>query len=249
MATHFFSKNPSIVNWYNSYLSIPFSEKFYDFLDNRMVSLVKKGIGLSPSPQFTVASISTQDGIEMYEPAEISRLRFFIGIASVARHPITFCWKSKSEKIVSIDETDFNEENLECWLEGLTPEKYYEDLALYTNKKAPFKISKLPFELEIRDYAYSMHVYINLNSVERVDEINLDLDRIIQMHNNNTDARDRGLAKGAPLQELHNWKITIEADDRIMIYLDAASPEILKTLVKGLIKYDEVTKVEMDLTN
>jgi len=55
------------------------------------------------------------------------------------------------------------------------------------------------------------------------------------------------MKKGKIIQAVHNWKISLTEEGLIKIYLDASSPEILKTIVKHLSKYPSVEKVEMDL--
>ncbi len=56
---------------------------------------------------------------------------------------------------------DFEEADLECWLEGLEPEKYYAEWERGNNKKQLFRFrKKLPYTLEVRDFAYSMCLLI-----------------------------------------------------------------------------------------
>jgi hypothetical protein len=249
MSAHFFPKKNDLIAFLSSLAKVNFSVHFYDMLDRKVTTLIKQGTGLSPSPQITIG-ISMTNGVRYYEPsAETSRLSFTLGIANTVGHDISFCWRSKSGKFISISDENFDEDDLECWMEGLTPEKYYEDLARLTNKRPPFKVKNLPFELEIRDYAYEMNIYVTLNKQGLFDHINGDLDNIIVKFNDLAHARDIGQAKGPVLQGVHNWKITLEEDGRILIYIDAASPDILKKLMMGLAKHEEVTKVEMDLVS
>lgn len=222
---------------------VPFSNHFYGFMGRRFTLLFKQGTGLSPSPQVTTGRIDRDSNLEMYIPGDISRLNFRIGIASTVGYDIAFCWKSKSGKIVRIDDEDFDENDLECWLEGLVPEKYYEDLALYTNKKPPFKIKDLPFELDIKDYGYSMDVFVTFKNQFVPDDISNDLNKAIVVHNELASLEN----DKKPLQAVHNWKITNLEDGRVKVYLDAASPEILKKIVKAVANRDDVRKVEMDL--
>ncbi|WP_443944110.1 hypothetical protein ACJVDH_14450 [Pedobacter sp. AW1-32] len=217
-------------------------------MDRKIVALVKQATGLSPSPQFAVARRSPRANTpDLYEEGEISCLNLSFGIASTIGHDFKFCWKSKSGDIVRICDEGFDEEDLDCWLEDVTPEKYYEDLSLYGNKKPPFKLKNLPFELEIRDYAYSMDVFVRLKEQTGVEEIRRTLDEVIVVFNENADALARGIKKGKILQAVHNWKISLTEEGLIKIYLDAASPEVLKAIVKHLSKYPSVEKVEMDL--
>jgi hypothetical protein len=51
------------------------------------------------------------------------------------------------------------------------------------------------------------------------------------------------------LHRVHNWKISDMDKNKIKIYLDGASSEILKKIVKALTKYKSVVKVEMDLNS
>ena len=222
---------------------VPFSDAFYNFLGRKFTVLFKKSTGLSPSPQLTTSRIDRDSDLEMYISGNVSRLNLRIGIASTVGYDICFCWKSKSGKTVRIDDEDFNEEDLECWLEGLLPEKYHADLILYTSRKPPFKIKDLPFELEIRDYSYSMDIFITLKDQSENLIIGNDLNEIIVSHNELAEQENNK----KPLQAVHNWKIITLEDGRIKIYLDAASADILKKIVKAFTKWSTVSKVEMDL--
>jgi len=247
MALHFFSKDPGIKNLYDEKALIPFSDHFYDFMDRKIVVLVKQSTGLSPSPQFSMTLRFMEPETKLYISGQISYLNLRFGIASTVGHNFKFCWKSKSGNIVRISDEGFDEADLDCWLEGITPEKYYEDLSLYGNKKPPFKLKNLPFELDIRDYAYSMDVFVQLKEQTDLEEISRTLDEVIVVFNENADAIARGMKKGKIIQAVHNWKISLTEEGLIKTYLDASSPEILKAIVKHLSKYPSVEKVEMDL--
>jgi len=232
------------MGWYNEGASVKFSEHFYDFMDRKVVTLFKLGTGLSPSAQITITMGSQDRGIKFYEVEnELSRINIVLYIADGIGHEISFCWKSKSGKLISIAD----EEDLECWMEGLTPKKYYEELAADVDKRAPFKMKNLPFELEIRNYAYTMHVYVTINEKGLFNSISETLNHIFLKFNQLADERERGKNAGPILQAVHNWKIELEKDGRLLIYIDAASPDILKNLMNGLAQYQQVTKVEMDL--
>lgn len=84
---------------------------------------------------------------------------------------------------MSIGDEDFDEDDLECWMEGLTPEQYYKDLKTYGCKKTPFKIGKLSFELEIRDFNYTVHVSISLRYPAASGEISREPDSCIANFN------------------------------------------------------------------
>jgi len=248
MATHFFSKSPRIRGWYNEAASVKLSEHFYDFMDRKVVTLFKLGTGLSPSAQITITMGSQDRGIRFYEVEnELSRINIVLYIADGIGHEISFCWKSKSGKLISIGDEEFDEDDLECWMEGLTPEKYYKELTAEVNKRLPFKMKNLPFELEVRNYAYTMHLYITVNEKGLFNSISETLNHIFVKFNQVADERERGKNAGLILQAVHNWKIELEKDGRLLIYIDAASPEILKNLMKGLARYQQVTRVEMDL--
>lgn len=247
MAKHFFSNIEGLRELYGRLYKETFSKHFFDFMDRKIVSIIKKETGLSPSPQFTFGFGHLYEATELYSPGVISVLKLSIGIASVVGHNVSFCWRSKTGNIVRIDQEEFDEDDIECWMEGLTPDQYYADLALYTNKKPPFKMKNLPFDLEIRDYAYTMELMVTIPDGFAFDAMNEEIDNIIVKHNEIAEEYARDESKDSQLLAVHNWKISKLDGEKLNIYLDAASPEILKKIVKGLTKYPSVTKVEMDL--
>ncbi|ANI88255.1 hypothetical protein A9P82_02415 [Arachidicoccus ginsenosidimutans] len=231
---------------FNCRAKVPFGEKFYDFMDNKITALLKQEADITPTPQINVIWSWSKN---FYEPGEISRINLDLHLQSHSiGHPISFCWRSKSGEPISISDEDFDEDNLEYWLEGVDAEKFHEELA-QAKKAAPFRIGRLPFELEIRDYEYSMHVYVTLSDKEIFEEVSTHLDKTLSDFNKLAYAREFGEKKGKPLQGLHNWKITETEDGRMQLYLDAASPEVLKKILKELTKFKPVTKVEMDLVS
>jgi len=92
-----------------------------------------------------------------------------------------------------------------------------------------------------------MHVYVTINEKGLFNSISEMLNHIFLKFNQLADERERGKNAGPILQAVHNWKIELEKDGRLLIYIDAASPDILKNLMNGLAQYQQVTKVEMDL--
>ena len=125
---------------------------------------------------------------------------------------------------------------------------YNHDLAKATKKIPPFKVGKLPFELEIRYYGHKMYVYITIKDSNAFANIKSDLSTVINKHNKHVDARANGRSKGAALLRVNKWRISMGRDGIIVMYLDGASPGVLKKIVDELAKHKAVVKVQMNLT-
>lgn len=92
-----------------------------------------------------------------------------------------------------------------------------------------------------------MSLFVTLSDDGFYDEVANAVDGIVSRFNEVADARALGKASGPSLQAVHNWKVTRGEDGRMQVYLDAASPDVLKKLFRGLGKYKAVAKVELDL--
>jgi hypothetical protein len=240
-----------ILEDFSKYFRVPVSIYFLDFLNRKMSSLFITSTGLKPSPQLTVSIYDYIDAPISYEKDETSIIRLVVKIDNVLRleNIFEFCWRTKDgSHIVTPDEKDFNENNLECWLQGLNVKSYYAELAEGRQGKLPFSTKGLPYELEIRDYGYSMYLFItNDTTIEDQKSLINTLDNLVNKFNLLAEKRASGISKGTPLQAVHSWNFKHEGNERIKLYLDAASPDILKKILKELAKYPSVTKVELDL--
>ena len=83
-----------------------------------------------------MAGYKQRNNLPIYQPGLVSKLNLVLWIMPEYNDNIRFCWKSKTDKIITPTDEHFDEEDLECWLEGLKPNKYWAEVA--TEKKRTY---------------------------------------------------------------------------------------------------------------
>lgn len=237
---HFFYCNDigkATWNRYGVYFSNKFCCYFADYVERTMLT----ECNLKPSYKVSLSAFKQENDKPMYESGPVSVLNIAISILPMFTDDLRFCWKSKTGKIIKITDEDFDEEDLECWIEGLKPKLYWEQAY---SKKAdhPFIIKNLPYELDVVDYGIEMSVAIYLNNADNAKSLATAVGDLIDNYNNKSLLKDRedGI--------VHNASYDIQ--DSIINYridLGSAGLGFIKKVLRLLTKYKEVEKVVLDL--
>lgn len=218
-----------------------FSKKFCEYFSDNFENIFVKGTGIKPSYKVTLAGFKQRNERPMYEEGEVSRLNVVIWVMPSTYFNISFCWQSKSEKIVHTTDEDFNEEDLDCWLEGVDPVALWKAVAT-EQKEHPFHIKELPYDLKVLGFGTEMTVIIDTRDDSGIDNIAEQLSSAIYEYNDKSEQKDRkdGL--------VHNHRTNV-ADNKIELRIDTGSAGVLiiKKLLKILAKQTNVKEVILDL--
>lgn len=216
-----------------------FSKKFCEFFAASFENIFLKETGLRPSTKVTLAGYKQQNDTPIYQPGSVSRLNLVLWIMPEYNDNISFCWRFKTGEIVKPTDENFNEEDLECWIEGLKPLEYWKQVAT-EKKEHPFQIANLPFELKVFAFAVEMELRIYAqNDYEKIKTI---VGNTIQLYNETSEKNKR--KNGV----VHNYKF-IEEESFLSLRIDTGSAgiEIIKKILKVLAKTTDIKKVEVDI--
>jgi hypothetical protein len=219
----------------------PFSIKFCRFFSEKFEECFVLGTGIRPSSKVTLTHPNRFDSPILYESGLISKLNPVLCIMPDYRADISFCWQSKSGKIVQPWDEDFEVSDLNYWMEGLKPVEYWK--ILQTEKKYhPFKIGKLPYELKVFEFGVNTKLVISLTGANNAGTIKECISDTINNYNEASlkNNRANGIA--------HNCRLEQNNMD-IMAYVDTGSAgiEITKAILKALKKFKEITVVTIDI--
>ncbi len=218
-----------------------FSQKFCNFFANQFEEIFVRETGIKPSSKVGITVPNRDDSPKLYEHGFISKLNPVLWIMPDYYDDINFCWKSKTGKIIKPTDEDFDEEDLECWIEGLKPNEYWKQVA--TEKKdRPFKIGKIPFQLKVFGFGTDTILRIYLKDKIEFDLIKAKIIENIKEYNEISEKKFRN--KGV----VHNVKF--DSEERVLtVVIDTGSSgiEIIKTTLKALTKFTSIKKVEVDI--
>ena len=236
----FYCHNELGRNSFNRY-GLFFSQKFCEYFTDNFTALFWAGTGLKPSFKVTLAGFKQPNDLPIYESGAVSKLNLVLWIMPEYMDNISFCWRSKTGEIIKTTDETFNEDNIECWIEGIKPLEYWKQVA--TEKKShPFQISNLGYELKVFDFGVEMEMRIfsaDNSSNEIIQTATVDT---IQQFNDQSEANAR--INGV----VHNSRF-LEEENYIHLRIDTGSAgvEIIRKILKVLSKTKLVTLVELDL--
>jgi len=235
--------------WYRSCfeeLGLTLSESFCAYNVRMVSNIVQTEASLKPSSRVSLSLMRyTHEwdwpGRSMYEPGEVSRINTALSILPGLHDPISFCWRSKSGKLVKPTDESFDEADLECWIEGLKPKLYWDYLNQVHNDY-PFKVKNLPFPVVVTSFDTHCVLQIALRNPAVSEDIVLALSNTIEKHNLASEKKDR--ANGV----VHNsWA---EMDENLLCFhidLGSAGPVFIKKLLRTLAKFEAVKKVTVSI--
>lgn len=240
MKPKFFTCSHGLKDRWNDY-GVFFSEKFCCFFSDKIEEIIKQETGITPSTKVSLSSFRQNNDLPMYEQGEISVIRTAISILPRFIDNINFCWKSKTGKTVLTTDENFDETDIECWIEGLKPALYWEQVSSNV-KTYPFQVANLPYQLNVYGFGTHMALNIILSNEQMANAIIAQLDNVIQNHNVKSEAQNRKTGI------VHNNIGYIE-DKTILFRIDVGSAGVifLKKILKELAKYPEVKEVSIDL--
>jgi hypothetical protein len=237
----FFICSDDLITCWNKH-GVYFSKKFCNFFSNKSEEIFLREAGLKPSFKvgYSVIGYSLEQ-IKMYEPGLISRINTFLVILPEFEDKISFCWKSKTGKIIHTYDEDFDEDDLECWIEGIKPQLYRE-MAYGKINDHPFQIKNLPYQLKVRGFGTHMGLTIQLLEKSRSEIIISTLGDVVEKHNQASETKNR--ANGI----VHNCYGEVNGNE-IIFRIDVGSAGVLfiKKLLRALAKFSEVKEVNIDL--
>ena len=221
-----------------------FSHSFCQFYLKKITEIMLSQAKLRPSSKVSLSAFFHEwvwPKRSMYEPGDISRINTEISILPAFQDPISFCWRSKSGKLVKPTDETIDESDLECWIEGLKPKRYWDYLNQQHNDY-PFKVKNLPFPVVVKSFDTHCTLQILLNNSSTAIEIANALSHAIEKHNLASEKKLR--ADGV----VHNARQEI-AGNQLDFHIDlgSAGPVFIKKLFKALARFKEVEKVEVTI--
>jgi len=216
-----------------------FSKNFCNFFAETFTKIFVNTTGLKPSSKVTLAGYKQRNELPIYQPGLVSKLNLVIWIMPEFNDNVSFCWKSKTGKIIKPTDEDFDEEDLECWIEGLKPDEYWKQVA--TEKKShPFQIANLPFELKV--FGFGVDTVLRIYFTGNKEEIEQVISETIEAYNEKSEALNR--KNGV----VHNCRIFYE-EPILTASVDtgSAGTRIIKQILKSFKKLKGIKKVEVDL--
>ena len=236
----FFYCTPEIRIIWNKH-NVYFSEKFCNYFSDKIKEIFEREAGIKPSYKIGLSITKPFNVDKMYEVGEVSRINTALTILPEYDGNISFCWKSRSGKIIKTTDEDFDETDLECWIEGLKPKEYWDYIGGEKDDH-PFKIKNLPFELKVYEFGVHMGISILTTDNKTHQAIKNKLADVIEEYNNKSEKSNGSLGF------VHNSSATSE-NNMLLFRIDVGSAGVLiiKKLLKTLGKFEEVKKVVLDL--
>ena len=239
-ARFYYCHNEWARNYFQQH-SVYFSESFCVFFADRFEELFVEITGIKPSTKVTLGGFKQSNNNPMYEPGLVSKLNLVLWIMPDYYDDISFCWRSKTHKIIKITEENFDENDLEYWIEGLKPSEYWKYIA--TEKKShPFEINRLPFELKVFQFGIQMQLRLFLvNENERQTIIDL-ISQVINKYNFKSENMNR--SSGV----VHNFHFEEDINKlNLIIDTGSAGVSIIKQILKAATKFSSILKIETDI--
>lgn len=216
-----------------------FSQQFCEYFSKNFEALFVKATGMKPSSKVTIAGYKQPNDLPFFQPGSVSKLNLVLWIMPEYNDNISFCWKSKAGLIIKPTDENFNEENLECWIEGLKPQEYWNEVATEKNEH-PFQIARLPYSLKV--FAFGVETELRIYFLDDINDIERLVVNTIQDFNDLSEQNDR--KNGV----VHNFSFSKENEFlRIRIDTGSAGIEIIKKILKSLTKVDEIKSIEVDI--
>ena len=218
-----------------------FSSQFCNYFNSNLESIFFNATGIKPSFKVTIGGFKQHNEIPMYQQGLVSRINIVLWIHPEFMDDISFCWQSKSGKQIQPSDENFDESDLECWVEGLKPALYWKEVAT-EKKNHPFQVKNLPYLLKVYGFGTHMGLAIKVSNISNASAIILKLSDEIEKYN------DKSQEQGNKFGVVHNSSASIE-DNKIDFRIDvgSAGPVIIKNLLKTLAKFPEVQDVVIDL--
>ncbi|MFC4263887.1 hypothetical protein ACFOWM_13415 [Ferruginibacter yonginensis] len=239
MQIKFWYCNDEFRKIWNKY-DVYFSEQFCNYFSDNVERIFLLQANIKPSNKIGLSVFKPYEIEKMYEIGEVSKIHTAISILPEYIGNITFCWKSKSGRIIKTTDEDFDEADLECWIEGLNASEYWAYIGGEKNSH-PFTKMKLPYVLKVYNLYIQMCIKICCNTTNYHERITNALSTAIEKFNLKSDALNGEI--GYP----HNANASINGTTvNYNIDLGSAGLPLLKKLLKVLAKFDDVTEVSLD---
>lgn len=198
----YYCHNELLRNGFSRYGAF-FSQQFCEFFAEKFEYCFTKETGIKPSAKVTIAGYKQANDLPFYQSAVVSKFNLVLWLMPEYNDNISFCWRSKSGKIIKPTDENFDEADLECWIEGLKPAEYWKQVAT-EKKNHPFQISNLPFSLKVFGFGVDTElriITVNQALVYKMGEI---IGKIINNYNDKSEAINR--RNGV----VHNFNIETE---------------------------------------
>lgn len=224
------------------------SEKFCRFFADNVEQIFLKEAGIRPSFKIGLTMFKPfnneppHDIPEMYLTGKTSRIITAISILPEFQQPVIFCWKSKSSnQLVTPMDEDFDEADLECWMEGIDAPLFWKYINS-TQEKHPFKLKDIYFPVEVLGFGVDMGLQIYLADQKLLPVITDQISKVIERNNNMSLKKDRKFGiihNGYPITEAYGMNYRIDTG--------SAGPLVVNKILKAINKIEGITKLVIDL--
>ena len=240
MKYKFFICELGLKEMWNEY-GVFFSEKFCHFFSDSVADIIMSETGLSASSKLSLSSFRQNNDLPTYEKGIISVIRTRISILPEFHDNINFFWKSKTGRIVETTDKDFDENDLECWIEGLKPALYWKQVSK-EKEDYPFKVKDLPFPVKVLGFGTHMGIEVKVPDALSNAEIINAVNSLVEKHNHVSELKERQAGV------VHNLSARVE-NGSICFRIDNGSAGIMfvKKILKLLAMFSTVTEVILDL--
>ncbi len=228
------SKQPYTANF-----GIPFPEHFLRCAEIKLSKDFKEKTGFTPGKRVMLNCPYAIWGLKL-EYGNVSSMLQKFNVDENAI-PVTIEWTSKSGRIYKITDEDIDCEDIEIRFKDLDLAFVHQHLT--SNKKLPFVIKNLSYELDIQrlhvDATVSM--YVKHLALVNSEKLITKIDRYIGEFNQNSESKDRMFGV------IHNWNRRIILPETIVYTLDMGSTGyiFLKGFLRFLSDLKSFTKVEI----
>lgn len=218
-----------------------FSEKFCLFFSECFEKLFIEQTGIPSSSKVGIAPPNRFDSPPIYEFGIVSKINPVLWILPDYYDDISFCWKSKSGKIVKPTDENFDVSDLEFWLEGIKPQEYWRQVA--SKKKVhPFLSKNIPFELIVYRFSIDILMRITFNDLLSFTDLEFNITSSIKKYNEMSEKKDRHLGV------VHNFNFKSKPGLVILnIDTGSAGVSIINEIIRNLKTLSGIQIVEVDI--
>lgn len=224
------------------HLGVYFSEAFCDFFSTKLEQVFFAATGLRPSSKITLAGFKQENDRPFYEVGRVSRLNVVLWIMPDLKSNISFCWQSKSGKIVATTDEKVDVSDLEYWIEGLQPAVYWQKVA--TEKRHhPFHFAKLPFQLKVIDFGENTRLIFELEDPSVWQVIKSTVSKTVEEYENVAlnDYENYGVPHSVKFREVGNGQKEVQIDT------GSAGFRVIKTILEALKSISGIRRITIDI--
>ncbi|MDE3250716.1 MAG: hypothetical protein KGO82_18790, partial [Bacteroidota bacterium] len=211
------------------HLGVLFSQPFCQFFAAALEQAFFAATGLSPSAKVTLAGSKQHNDRPFYESGPVSRLNLVLWIMPEFTDNISFCWKSKTNRIVATTDESFDPADLIYWVEGLQPALYWK-LVATEKKNHPFQSVKLPFALKVIEFGVDTNLIFDLKNTDLWPSLQSIISKVYEAYD------EEGTRQYEKYGLPHSIRFTAPEAGRAMVRIDtgSAGTGIIKKILEAI---------------